>query len=321
MATTEKTRVRDVLAISDLSRSELQELLHMARRMKARPADWTHALVGETVVCFFQKPSTRTRVSLHAAIARLGAAPLLIRPDELQLGRGEPISDTARVLSGYACAIAARVFSQQTIEEMAANSAVPVINALSDLHHPCQALADLMTVEETFGSLAGLRLAYVGEGNNVAHSLMEAGALLGMEIVVASPDGLGPDPEVTAGAAETAVANGGSVSVVSHPLSAAANASVIYTDVWVSMGDEDEAAQHRELLTPYRVDAALMAAAAPHAVFMHCLPAHRGEEVTAEVIDGPRSVVWQQAANRQPTEQALIYSLVTGDWLGDRRNR
>src|SRR5439155_18156634 len=228
MATTEQTRVRDVLAISDLSHTELQELLHMPRRMKARPADWTHALVGETVVCFFQKPSTRTRVSLHAAIARLGAAPLLIRPDELQLGRGEPISDTARVLSGYACAIAARVFSQQTIEEMAANSAVPVINALSDLHHPCQALADLMTVEETFGSLTGLRLAYVGEGNNVAHSLMEAGALLGMEIVVASPDGLGPDPEVTAAAAETAAANGGSVSIVSHPLSAATNASVIY---------------------------------------------------------------------------------------------
>jgi ornithine carbamoyltransferase len=289
--------------------------------MKGRPHDWHQGLVGETVVCFFQKPSTRTRVSLHGAIARLGAAPLLIRPDELQLGRGEPISDTARVLSGYACAIAARVFSQQDLEEMAESSGVPVINALSDLHHPCQALADLMTIEEVFGTLAGVRLAYVGEGNNVAHSLIEAGALMGMQVAIASPPELSPDAGIVSAAAASAEAYGGSVQVVTDPGEAVAGASAVYTDVWVSMGDESEASQHRDALEPYRVTEALMRSARPDAVFMHCLPAHRGEEVVAELIDGPQSVVWQQAANRLPTEQALIYALVTGDWQGGGRER
>ena len=316
-----QTRVRDVLAIDDLSPLELRELLDMSHAMKQQPRSWIGALAGETVVCFFQKPSTRTRVSLHGAIARLGGAPLLIRPDELQLGRGEPVSDTARVLSGYACAIAARVFKQTDLEVMAANSAVPVINALSDLHHPCQALADLLTVEETFGTLAGLRLAYLGEGNNVAHSLLEAGALMGMQVAVAAPADLAPDAAIVARAAAVAAEHGGSVLVTEDPLEAAAGASVLYTDVWVSMGDEDEAEQHRQKLQPYRVTETLMQAGRPDAVFMHCLPAHRGEEMTAEVIDGRQSVVWQQAANRLPTEQALIYALVTGDWTGTERER
>jgi ornithine carbamoyltransferase len=284
--------------------------------MKLQPRGWLDALAGETVACFFQKPSTRTRVSLHAAIARLGGAPLLIRPDELQLGRGEPVSDTARVLSGYACAIAARVFKQTDLETMAAHSSVPVINALSDLHHPCQALADLLTVHERFGTLAGIQLAYIGEGNNVAHSLLEAGALAGMQIAVAAPGDLAPDPAIVEEAALLARENGGSILITEDPVQAAAGASVVYTDVWVSMGDETEAEAHMQKLRPYQVNEDLMHAARADAVFMHCLPAHRGEEVTAEVIDGHQSAVWQQAANRLPTEQALIYALVTGDWIG-----
>lgn len=314
----QQTRVRDVLAISDLSAVELHELLDLAELMKNDPNRFVGSLTGETVVCFFQKPSTRTRVSLHGAVARLGATPLLLRPDELQLGRGEPVSDTARVLSGYSCAIAARVFSQDSLVEMAESSTVPVINALSDAHHPCQALADLLTIKQRFGSLAGVRLAYIGEGNNVAHSLMEAGALAGMHVAIASPDELGPDAEVTENAMRLAAEHHGSIEVLSNPKSAVFAAHAVYTDVWVSMGDENEAQSHMELLRPYQVDQQLMSAARDDAIFMHCLPAHRGQEVTADVIDGPRSVVWEQAANRLPTEQALIYALVTCDWTGER---
>jgi ornithine carbamoyltransferase len=314
MAIDHHTRVRDVLAISELSSLELHELLELSHLMKLQPRGWLDALAGETVACFFQKPSTRTRVSLHGAIARLGGAPLLIRPDELQLGRGEPVSDTARVLSGYACAIAARVFRQTDLETMAAHSTVPVVNALSDLHHPCQALADLLTVHERFGTLAGVQLAYIGEGNNVAHSLLEAGALAGMHVAVAAPGDLAPDPAIVERAATLAGENGGSILITEDPVEAAAGASVVYTDVWVSMGDETDAEAHMEKLRPYQVNEELMGVARADAVFMHCLPAHRGEEVTAEVIDGHRSAVWQQAANRLPTEQALIYALVTGDW-------
>jgi ornithine carbamoyltransferase len=321
MAINQHTRVRDVLAIADLTDIELHELLELSHRMKSQPRGWLDALAGETVACFFQKPSTRTRVSLHGAIARLGGAPLLIRPDELQLGRGEPISDTARVLSGYACAIAARVFEQTDLATMAEHSTVPVINALSDLHHPCQALADLLTINERFGTLMGVQLAYVGEGNNVAHSLLEAGALAGMHVAVASPADLAPDPAIVAETAMLARDNGGSILITEDPVQAAAGASVVYTDVWVSMGDETEAEAHMQKLRPYQVNDELMRAARPDAVFMHCLPAHRGEEVTAGVIDGEQSAVWQQAANRLPTEQALIYALVTGDWTGKRHAR
>ena len=321
MAINPHTRVRDFLAVSELSPHELYELLDLSHAMKSHPRSWLDALAGETVACFFQKPSTRTRVSLHGAIARLGGAPLLIRPDELQLGRGEPISDTARVLSGYACAIAARVFEQTDLETMAAHATVPVLNALSDLHHPCQALADLLTINERFGTLNGIQLAYIGEGNNVAHSLIEAGALAGMHVAVACPPDLAPHADIVVAAQQAAYENGGSVMVTDDPVEAAAAASVVYTDVWVSMGDEAEAEAHVARLRPYQVSEKLMRAARTDAVFMHCLPAHRGQEVTAEVIDGHQSAVWQQAANRLPTEQALIYSLVTGDWTGKERAR
>jgi len=292
------TQNTDLLRIADLSEGELHALLDLAGAMKAEPHARLDALRGESVACYFSKPSTRTRISFEAAAHRLGALPIMLRPDELQLGRGEPIADTARVMSSYCAAIVIRTFAQSDVEEMAAAASVPVINALTDDHHPCQALADLLTLRERFGDLAGLKLAYVGDGNNVARSLVEAGALAGMEVVLASPpgyelDGAGADPR-----------------------DAVAGAHAVYTDVWVSMGDEAERERRLRDLRAYRVDPALMALARPDAVFLHCLPAHRGEEVAAAVIDGPQSAVWQQAGNRLPTEQAALYALVTGDWEG-----
>jgi ornithine carbamoyltransferase len=288
--------------MSDLDPDALAALLDLTVRMKARPHGFVEALRGDTLVCFFEKPSTRTRVSFAAAAERLGMMPLLLRPDELQLGRGETIEDTSRTLSGYAAAIVVRTFAQETVEQMAAAATVPVINALTDRHHPCQALADLLTLRELFGRLEGLRLAYVGDGNNVATSLLEAGRLTGLDVVVACPPGY--EPKLDSGEART----------VTDPYEAVAGAHAVYTDVWVSMGEESEREERLAALEPYRVSEPLLAAARPDAIFMHCLPAHRGEEVTAEVIDGLRSVVWQQAENRLPTEEALLFSLVARRW-------
>ncbi|HEX5689731.1 MAG TPA: ornithine carbamoyltransferase, partial [Roseiflexaceae bacterium] len=216
--------------------------------------------------------------------------------------------------SSYADAIVIRTFAQQTLEEMAKAADAPIINALSNEHHPCQALADLLTLREHFGALAGLRLAYVGDGNNVAHSLIEAGALMGMHIVVATPSGEQPDADIVALARDIAAEHGGSITVTSDPRAAVAGADAIYTDVWVSMGAEAGAAQHLRDLAPYQITSEIIALAQSQAVFMHCLPAHRGQEVTAEVIDGPQSIVWAQAANRLPTEQAVISLFVTREW-------
>jgi ornithine carbamoyltransferase len=320
MATVTATRTpADYLRVTDLTAGQLRFLLELAGRMKGRPSGWTDVLRAQTIACFFEKPSTRTRVSFAAAAYRLGAQPLFLRPDELQLGRGEPIADTARVLSGYAAAIVLRTFSQAEIDEVAQFADVPVINALSDLHHPCQALADLMTIGEHFGSLAGRTLVFCGDGdNNVAHSLLDAGALAGMRVVLCGPPGYWPRPEVLAGARELAAHNGGDIDLSNDPRHAVAGADAVYTDVWVSMGEEEE--QHRRLteLAPYQVNTRLMALAKPRAIFLHCLPARRGEEVTAAVIDGPHSTVWRQAENRMWTEQALLYALTTGDWDGGR---
>jgi ornithine carbamoyltransferase len=287
-----------LLRVSDLEPESITALLDLAAVMKTRPHGFVEALRGDTLVCFFEKPSTRTRVSFAAAAERLGMLPIVLRPDELQLGRGETIEDTARTLSGYAAAVAARTFAQETVERLAAASTVPVINALTDRHHPCQALADLLTLRERFGRLDGLDVAFVGAGNNVATSLLEAGALTGVRVTVACPPGHEPAVE--------------GARVVRDPLEAVASADAVYTDVWVSMGEQAEQDAVARVFEPYRVDGRLMAAARPEAVFMHCLPAHRGEEVTAEVIDGPHSVVWQQAENRLPTEEALVLALVTG---------
>jgi len=315
MATAE-TRVtpKDFLRVADLTPDQLERLLDLAAEMEDEPDGWIDSLRGRSVACYFAKPSTRTRVSFAAAAARLGMNPIVLRPDELQLGRGEPIADTARALAGYCDAIVVRTYAQSDIEEMAAAAPVPVVNALSDDHHPCQALADVLTVREWFGRLAGIRLAYVGDGNNVVHSLLEAGALAGMEIAVASPPGYAPREDVVAGARELAAATGASIELFDDPREAVRGAHAVYTDVWVSMGDDAEREERLRTLRPYQVDEELLALARPEAIFLHCLPAHRGEEVAAAVIDGPQSAVWEQAANRETTEEALLYMLVTGGW-------
>jgi ornithine carbamoyltransferase len=287
------------LRVTDLDREGLHALLDLAVAMKQRPHGFVDALRGDTVVCFFEKPSTRTRVSFAAATERLGMLPLVLRPDELQLGRGETIADTARTLSGYASAIVVRTYAQATVDELAAAATKPVVNALTDEHHPCQALADLLTLRERFGSLDGLKVAYIGDGNNVARSLAEAALLAGIDVVVAAPSGY---------------ADGVPARVVDDPVEAVDGADAVYTDVWVSMGEEDERDVRLEALRPYQVDERLLALAQPDAVFMHCLPAHRGEEVTAEVLDGPQSIVWQQAENRMPTEEALLLALIARRW-------
>jgi ornithine carbamoyltransferase len=308
---------KDFLRVGDLSPERLDLLLSLAARMARAPDGWVDSLRGHSVALYFAKPSTRTRVSFAAGAARLGLNPILLRPDELQLGRGEPVADTARALSAYCDAIVVRTYEHRELEELAAAAEVPVVNALSDEHHPCQALADVLTVRERFGALAGLRLAFVGDGgSNVAHSLLEAGALSGMEIAIAAPPGHGPSARVVDDALGIAAGTGARIEVVEDPREAVAGAHAVYTDVWVSMGEDDEREERLRSLAPYRVDAPLLELARPEAIFLHCLPAHRGEEVAPEVIDGPRSAVWRQAANREPTEQALLYALVTGDWQG-----
>ena len=287
MTTPQARATSHLLSVADLDAAQFAALLDLAGQMKRHPLAWRSVLDGRSVACCFAKPSTRTRVSFEAAIFRLGGLPIMLRPDELQLGRGEPISDTARVLSSYCDAIVVRTFAQSDVVELAQHASVPVINALTDEHHPCQALADCLTLQERFGTLEGLEVAYVGDDNNVSTSLEEAAALTGMDLRIAAP----PD----------------------DPREAVQGAHAVYTDVRRSMGQPDTQA-HRARLEPYRVTPELMALAAPDAVFLHCLPAHRGEEVDAMVIDGPQSLVWEQAANRLPTEQALLHALVTGEW-------
>jgi ornithine carbamoyltransferase len=298
------TTPSDLLRIADLTATQLNALLDLADEMKDGPTWWTAPRNATAIACVFDTPSTRTRVAFEVAAHRLGMLPIVLRPDEARLGRGEPPADTARVLSSYAAAIVVRTSRQATVEEVADAASVPVINAVTDDHHPCQALTDLLTLRRHYGYLEGIRLAYVGAGNNVAHSLMEAGALAGMHVTVATPRGYGPHPDVTRSAIELAAAHGGSITVMHDPHSAVVDADAVYTDTW---GPIEEEALHA-----YRVGDELMRAAAPEAVFMHCLPAHRGLEVTAEVIDGPSSIVWEQAANRLPTEQATLRTLIGG---------
>ena len=287
----------DVLRAADLA-ERLEEVVELAAAIKDDPEPWFGRLPHQTMVALFERPSTRTRVAFAAAAHRLGMLPLFVGPGELQLGHGEETADTARSLSSYASTIVVRAHSHETIEELAAAASVPVINALSDLHHPCEAVASLLTLREHFGRLKGLRLAYVGEGNNVAHSLLEAGALAGASVAVASPPEFAPDPQVVAAARILASANGGGVDVGEDPVAAVTGADAVFTDVWPGgAGDR---------FAPFRVDSALMRHASPQAVFVHCLPARRGEEVTAEILDGPASLVWQQVANHLPVAQALL---------------
>lgn len=297
--------------MADLNASELSAVLDAADGFKRslKEGKVRRSLEGKIVALIFQKPSTRTRVSFEAAVHHLGGKPLALNATELQLGRGETIADTGRVLSRYVHAITLRTFGHHEVEELARAASVPVINALTDLEHPCQVLADLMTIRERKGYLAGLRLAYVGDGNNVANSLALGCALAGMSFAAGCPAGYEPDARIITLA--RSLAGPEMVRVVHDPREAVAGAHVVYTDVWTSMGQKEDQKRKRDL-EPYRLDGELLSAADPEAMAMHCLPAHRGEEITDEVLDGPRSAVWDQAENRMHAQAALL-DLLAGD--------
>lgn len=310
--------VRSLLGILDLAPDEVVALLDDAARLRAaRPAlvaggppDTT--LRGRTVALLFEKPSTRTRVSFEVAVAELGGTPLPLSGAELQLGRGETVEDTGRVLGRYVQGLVVRTFGQGRLRALAEHGGVPVVNALTDAEHPCQALADLLTVRDEFGSFEGRTLTYVGDGNNVAHSLLLAAASVGLGVRVAHPAGYAPDPAVVADARDRAAAHGSEVTVTDDPLAAARGADALYTDVWTSMGQEEESVRRLRDFAGFQLDARLLAAAADGAVVLHCLPAHRGEEISAEVLDGPASRVLDQAENRLHVQKAVLAALVGG---------
>jgi len=303
------TMTRDYLSVDDLTPDELTRLLDAAAAMKADRSLHADALAGRSVAMIFEKSSTRTRVSFDVAVAQLGGHPLTLSSGDLQLGRGESIEDTGRVLSRYVDAIVLRTYEQERLEVLAAAAEVPVINSLSDFEHPCQALADLLTVRERLGDLAGRVMTYVGDGNNVAHSLLLAGAKAGMHVRIATPPGFAPIPQVVQRAQEIAAETGGSATVSTDPAEAVTEADVVYADVWASMGQEDEAEERSLVFRAFQLNAALTDRMAPDGIVLHCLPAHRGEEITDDVIDGPRSAVWDQAANRVPSQKALLLLL------------
>jgi ornithine carbamoyltransferase len=299
---------RNFLEVDDLDPPRLKSLLDHAIAWKADPAQVPQVLAGRAAAALFQKPSARTRISVEVAVATLGGHPIYVREEEVGLDVRETVEDVARTMAAMCAAIAARVFEHSILERMAAVVDVPVVNLLSDLAHPCQALADLLTIHEHFGSLDGRRVAYIGDGNNVAASLAFAAALSGLELVVASPDGY----ELAGSIVDRARNIGGVVEGAGDPYDAVRDADVVYTDVWTSMGQEAERTQRLRAFDGWTVDGALMKAAPEHAVFLHCLPAHRGEEVAAEVIDGPQSLVWQQAANRMHAVRAVLFDLLDG---------
>jgi ornithine carbamoyltransferase len=308
-----------LVALTSYSRAEVVEIFDLAARMKADRGAYGDALRGKTLAMIFEKPSTRTRVSFEVAMLQLGGHALHLSADQIQLGRGESVADTARVLSRYVDGIMARVFSHEELVEMSRHATVPVINGLSDLLHPVQALADLFTLRER-RPLEGAKIAYVGDGNNVCHSLMTAAVKLDVEVSVASPKGYEPNQLVLKSALREAQKLGTRPPVVTNdPRAAVAGADAVYTDVWTSMGQEKEAEARVKAFRGYEVTRALMEAAKPDAVFLHCLPAHRGEEVAAEVMDGPRSVVFDQAENRLHVQKALLALLLGGAVDGARR--
>jgi ornithine carbamoyltransferase len=303
---------RDYVNENDWKPAEIEGVLSLAAKVKARPADYRTAIAGRTLAMIFEKSSTRTRVSFEAGMWQLGGLGMFLSSRDLQLGRGEPISDTAQVLSRYVDAIMARVFAQATVDGLARYASVPVINGLSDLLHPCQALADFQTVRERFGGAKGFPLCYVGDGNNVAHSLLVTGAKLGAKVTVVTPPGFEPRAGVVAGARAAAAETGGSVLVTQSLQEGLSGARAVYTDVWASMGQEAEAAGRARKFEAYRVTSRVMGMAAKDAIFLHCLPAHRGEEVDEAVIDGPASAVFDQAENRLHAQKALLLALLAG---------
>jgi ornithine carbamoyltransferase len=304
---------RHLLSLKDFTREEIQLFLDTAADFKRQRyrSELATSLLGRSVGMVFERPSTRTRVSFEVAINELSGDPLFLSAQELQLSRGEPIADTARVLSRYVHGIVIRATDHEHVAELAEHSTIPVINALTPMYHPCQALADLLTIHEKLHELEGLKLAYVGDGNNVCHSLMISGATMGLEVIVATPSGYEPNAKVTKLARERAEANMSSVELTHDAKTAASDADVLYTDVFVSMGQDKERQKRLEAFLPkFQINEALLEAAAPHTIVMHCLPAHRDEEITDAVIEGPHSVVWDQAENRLHTAKAVLALLM-----------
>jgi ornithine carbamoyltransferase len=310
------------LRTEHLSRADVELILSTAAEFAEKPLRSNSALANKTVAIYMTKPSTRTRLASETAVVHLGGTPIFIRGDDLQLGRGETIADTAKVISGYASALIVRTFAQSDVDELGANSSIPVINALTDVDHPTQLLADWLTIRENFGKdITGRKFVYLGDGNNMSHAWLIMGAIMGAHVVAATPGGKwSPDPIVVEVAKNIAAQNGGKVELSNDPEAAALDASVLYTDVWMSMGDsESDRSEKTRSLSPFAVSEHLMKLTTKDSIFMHCLPAHRGEEVSASVIDGPRSVVWREAYHRRTTIQAILYHLVRGDLEGSTR--
>ena len=312
--------MKDLLRTADLSRADVDLLLNTAADFAKNPLRSKDALAHKSVAIYMTKPSTRTRLSSETAVAHLGGTPIFIRGDELQLGRGETIADTAKIISGYCDALIIRTFAQSDVDELGANSSIPVINALTDDDHPTQLLADWLTIRETFGSdVKGRKFVYLGDGNNMSHAWLTMGAIMGAHVVAATPSGKwAPNSDVVDKAQAIAKKTGATIEVTNDPEAAAKGASALYTDVWMSMGDpESERAEKIKVLAPFAITDALMSLTTSDSIFMHCLPAHRGEEVAASVIDGPKSVIWREAYHRRTTIQALLYHLTRGELAGN----
>lgn len=302
----------DLVSTRDLGPQGVEAVLHLADLMKSRPSVFQRALAGKQMVMFFEKPSLRTRLTFEAGMTSLGGLAMFVDQTQGRLDAREKLSDIAHNLERWVDVIVLRTFAQETIEGIAQFASIPVINALSDLEHPCQALADYFTLQERFGDLRGICLAYIGDGNNVAHSLMLTCACLGSSIRIATPEGYAPKPEIVADACEIADQTGAHIQLLTDPFAAVAGADAVYTDAWASMGQEHEIQVRNTIFPPYQVNQKLMSKAASHAVFMHCLPAHRGEEVTDEIIDSERSVIFEQAENRLHVQKAILYLLLGG---------
>ena len=311
--------MKDLLRTQDLSRDDVELLLETAAQFAQAPLRSKTALANKTVAIYMTKPSTRTRLSSETAVTHLGGTPIFIRGDELQLGRGETIADTAKIISGYCSALIIRTFAQADVEELGANASIPVINALTDDDHPTQLLADWLTIRENFGTdISGRKFVYLGDGNNMSHAWLIMGAIMGAHVVAATPSGKwAPNQKIVEIAKNIAAKSGGKVEVTHDPEAASKDASVLYTDVWMSMGDsESERGEKVLALSPFAVTENLFSLTNNDSIFMHCLPAHRGEEVEAAVIDGPRSVIWREAYHRRTTIQSVLFHLTRGDLKG-----
>lgn len=312
--------MKDLLRTEHLSREDVEVILDTAAQFASKPMRSKDALANQTVAIYMTKSSTRTRLASETAVAHLGGTPIFLRGEDLQIGRGETISDTAKVISGFASALIVRTFAQSDVDELGAHATIPVLNGLTDTDHPTQLLADWLTIREVFGSdISGRKFTYVGDGNNMAHAWLTMGAIMGAHVVVATPSGKwAPDETAIQSARNIASKTGAKLEVVTDPHAAVKDASVVYTDVWMSMGDPEAVRSEKlKALAPFAVTKDLMSMTAADSIFMHCLPAHRGEEVEASVIDGPKSVIWREAFHRRTTIQAVLYHLVRGELAGN----